>query len=100
MTTSTIARGSIRTRPRRPSWKLGVGSWELTPSSLRRNFGHSYRMQPFEEPPGRVALEPRIRRFDAQEEAIGRRARERGNVEHRMVRLRQLVERPHAEKAG
>ena len=68
--------------------------------SLRRNFGHSYRMQAFEELPvpsrsnrGSIASMQRKNRSR-------RRARERRNVEHRVIRLRQPVQRPHADKRG
>src|SRR6188472_1312974 len=79
-------------------WGLGVGTWELTSFRLRRNFGHSYGMQPFEKLPRRMTLESRIRRLDDEKEAIGRRAPEGVDVENRVIRLRQLVQRPHADK--
>src|SRR4029450_6875974 len=69
------------------------------PRSLRRNFGHSYWMQPFEKLPRRMPLESRIRRLDDEEEAIGRGTSERVDVEDRVIRLRQLVQRPHADEA-
>src|SRR6187200_323726 len=69
-------------------------------TGLSRNVGHSYRMKPFEEPARIVDLERGINGFDAQEKTVGRRARECRNVEHGMVRLRQAVQGPHADKAG
>src|ERR1700752_4485386 len=71
---------------------------ELSAESLRRNFGDSYGMQPFEKLPRRMTLESRIRRLDDEEEAIGRCAPEGVDVEDRVIRLRQLVQRPHADK--
>src|SRR5688572_20193786 len=73
---------------------------QTSAASLRRNFGHSYGMQILEEPPGRVAIEPRIRRLDAEKEPVGRRARERRHVEDGVIGLRELVQCPHAEKAA
>src|SRR4051812_6729400 len=69
-------------------------------SRLGRNVGYSQRIQVLEELPGRGRLEARIGGFDDQEEPVGRGARKRFDVEHRMVRLRELVERPHAEERG
>src|SRR5688572_20061579 len=68
--------------------------------ALGRNVGYSYRVQALEECPGLVRVEPRIGGFDAQEEPVARGTVERGHVEHRVVRLRQLVERPHADEAA
>src|SRR5678810_976475 len=69
-------------------------------TKLRGNFGHSYWMQTFEKPPRTVTIELRIAGFDAQEEAVGRGAIEGGDVEHRVIRHRQPIQRPHPEEAG
>src|SRR5438477_11536036 len=65
---------------------------------LRRNFGDSYRAKALQKRLGRIAIELRIRGLDAEEEPVARRAIERRHVEHRVIRLRQPVERQHAEK--
>ena len=69
-----------------------------TDQALRRNFGYSQRMKVLEKRLGRVAIELRIGRLDAEKEAIARRAGERRHVEHRVIRHRQPVERQHADK--
>src|SRR6188474_562082 len=84
------------TRSVTPLWESGVGRWEL--KLLRRNFGHSYRLQAFKKLPGAAQVETRIGGFDTHEEPVGRRTGELGNVEHRVIRLRQLVQRPHADE--
>src|SRR5688572_26355126 len=66
--------------------------------TLGSNFGHSYRVRGFEEIPRRRPIEPGIAGLNHQEESIRRRARERRDVEDRVIRLRQLVERPHPEE--
>src|SRR5215207_5134589 len=67
-------------------------------ADLQRNFGHSYRMQTLEKPTRPLQVEPRVGRFDAEEEAVRGRARELGYVEHRVIGLRQPVQRPHPDK--
>src|SRR6185503_1848292 len=62
------------------------------------NFGHSYRVRGLEERPRRAAIEPLIAGLDHEEESIRRCARERVDVEDRVIWLRQLVERPHTEE--
>src|SRR6187455_2563591 len=101
MATRAITRdaGFAALEPQTPTRELGVGSWQLSPvSRLRRNFGHSYRMQPLEKLPRAMPLEPRVGGLDQEEEAIGGRAPEGVDVENRVIRLRQLVQRPHADK--
>src|SRR3954447_964842 len=55
-------------------------------------------MKTLQKAGGRVEIEARVRRLYAQEEAVCRRTRERRHVEHRVIRLRQLVERPHGDE--
>src|SRR6185295_17786789 len=57
------------------------------------------RIQGFEEAARRFELELRILRLDAQEETVAARQREARHVEHRVIRLRQPVQRQHAEHA-
>src|SRR5688572_21929658 len=86
-------------------------SWRQAPSArqpaaisssgrawLRRNVGYSYRVQGLQKLLRRIALELRVGDFDAEKEPVARRARERRHVEHRVIRHRQPVERPHADK--
>src|SRR5262245_62856162 len=49
---------------------------------------------------GRLRVEPRIRRLDADEEPVRGRAAERGVAEERVRQLRQPVERQHPEEGG
>src|SRR5262249_5659121 len=62
-----------------------------------RNGGHLSRTQCLEELARRRELELWIPRLDAQEEPVPAGQRESRYVEHRVVRLRQAVEREHAE---
>src|SRR6476620_7186928 len=62
-----------------------------------RNF---IRLQLFKKRPGLHGVEFRIRRFDAQEEAILAGEGEPRHVENRMVWLRQAVEADHADDGG
>src|SRR5688572_32674605 len=67
---------------------------------LRGNVGYSYRLQSLEKGAGRGRVEAGIGGLDAEKEPVGRSAVERRHVEHRVIRLRQLVERPHPHEAG
>src|SRR6185295_14621142 len=62
-----------------------------------RNGGDLPRIERLEEPARRLEIELRIGRFDAEEEAVAARQREARHVEDRVVRLRQAVEREHAQ---
>src|SRR4030095_7053289 len=62
------------------------------------NFGHSQRMKILQKRRGHVAIELRIRGLDAEKEPVARRPVERAQVEHRVIRLRQPVERQHPDK--
>src|SRR4051812_22858790 len=57
------------------------------------------RVQRFEKAARRFQLELGILRLDAQEEAVAARQGEARHVEHRVIRLRQAVQREHAEHA-
>src|SRR2546423_6959313 len=92
---STIA---LKRPTPKTSWKLAVGRWKLTRAScLCRNFGNPQRMQVLQKRLRGVAIELRIGRLDAEEEAIARRACERPHVEHRVIRHRQPVQREHPD---
>src|SRR4029079_9330091 len=55
------------------------------------------RVQGLEKAPCLVDVELHMPRFDAQKEAIAAGQRETRDVEHRVIRLRQAVQRQHAE---
>src|SRR5258707_6142937 len=87
------------------SWRQAASATQAAASvktrgkmALRRNFGDSQRMKAVEERLGRIAIEFRIGRLDAEEESIARCTGERRHVEHRVVRPRQPVQRKHADK--
>src|SRR5437870_2358275 len=84
------------------SWRHAVSATPNTTSAsgraLRRNFVYPQRMKTVQKRRGRFAIKSWIGRLDAEEEPIGRGALERRHVEHRVIGLRQLVERPHADK--
>src|SRR4051812_38190395 len=63
------------------------------------NCGDLPRVQGLEKVPRLVDVELHILRFDAQEEAIAAGEREARDVEHGVIRLRQTVQREHAEHA-
>src|SRR5215472_13328493 len=62
-----------------------------------RNGRHLSRVQRLEEPARPLEIKFRIRRLDTDEEPVAAREREAWHVEHRVVRLRQPVERQHSE---
>src|SRR3954447_19447537 len=66
---------------------------------LVRDSGHLPRLERFQEVARRVDVELRIRRFDAEKEPVAAGEREPRQVEDRVIRLRQTVEREHAEHA-
>src|SRR5712691_4695772 len=66
--------------------------------TLCHNFGYSQRMKVLQKRLCRIAIELRIRGLDAEEEPVARRAIECRDVEHGVIRLRQPVERQHADK--
>src|SRR5215217_4617632 len=57
------------------------------------------RADPFEELAGLLQVEFLVCRLDAEKEAIAAGQREALGVEDRMIRLRQTIERQHAEHA-
>src|SRR4051812_28937044 len=63
------------------------------------NCGDLPRVQGLEKVPRLVDVELHILGFDAQEEAIAAGEREARDVEHGVIRLRQAVQREHAEHA-
>src|SRR5258706_9472881 len=64
---------------------------------LIRNDRHLARFERFENRPRRLDVELRILRLDAEEEPVAAGQREPWGVEHRVIRLRQAVQREHAE---
>src|SRR5689334_17123636 len=67
---------------------------------LFRNGGHLSRIERLEEPPRCFEIELRVARLDADEESVAARQGEARNVEHRVIRLRQAVQRQHPEHRG
>src|SRR5258707_15667398 len=67
--------------------------------SLIRDSGHLPRVQRFKEPARRFEVELRILRLDAEEETVAAGQREARQVEDRVIRHRQPVQREHAEHA-
>src|SRR5271154_4983302 len=63
---------------------------------LRFNFHHLQRLKLLEKYACLGGVEFRICRLNAQKESIPRGAYKFGDVENRMIRLRQTVERQHA----
>src|SRR5437773_1902406 len=66
-------------------------------SFLQLHITNISRFQTLQKPHCFVMIELRILRFDHQKETVARRQRKVRRVENRMVRLRQLVQRQHAE---
>src|SRR5438552_18518350 len=62
-----------------------------------RNDGHLSRLERLHEPARRGQVELLVARLDAEEKPVAARERESRDVEHRVIRLRQPVERQHAE---
>src|SRR2546425_12866663 len=79
-----------------PSWLCEDRLCVLVTMSVR-NGRHLPRLERLEELPRALDVELRIDRLDAEEEPVAARQREAWNVEHRVIRLRQSVEREHAE---
>src|SRR5262245_43882715 len=67
------------------------------PKTLVRNGGHLARIERFQEVARRFEIELRILCLDAEEEPVAARQREARHVENGVVRLRQSVQRQHAE---
>src|SRR5882672_7744841 len=65
-----------------------------------RDSGHLPRIERREELACPFQIELRIGRLDAEEEPVPARQREARHVEHWVIRLRQSVEREHAEYGG
>src|SRR5690348_2068710 len=62
-----------------------------------RNGRHLPRTERLEIAPRVLEIELRVARLDAEEEPVPAREREPRDVEHRMIRLRQAVQRQHPE---
>src|SRR5580692_10575402 len=76
-----------------------------TPRRIREaliimHLGNVLRREPLEKPSGVRKIELLVARLDADEEAVLGRVAETIGVENRVMRLRQLVERDHAEDGG
>src|SRR5437016_10593803 len=65
--------------------------------TLVGNGGHLPWPERLQERAGVFEIELRVACFDAQEEPVAARQREARDVEHRVVRLRQSVQRKHPE---
>src|SRR5258706_2935819 len=59
-----------------------------------------YSLEPGQKPPRLSAFKHRVARLDAQEETIAACHLKAVNVEHRMIRLRQSVQRQHPKHRG
>src|SRR5215471_2948261 len=68
--------------------------------ALIRHLRNLQRMKGLKEAFGLVLPEPGILRLDAEEEPVAAGASEIRRIENRMIRLRQSVERQHAEDRG
>src|SRR5689334_15807331 len=65
-----------------------------------RNFGDLRGAEPAQQLGRRPPVEARVARVDGEEEAILGRAREARDVEERVVRHREAVQREHPEEGG
>src|SRR5262245_2227031 len=65
--------------------------------SLVSNDRHLSRLERFQKAARLRQIEFLVPRFDAQEKPVPARQRESRDVEHRVIRLRQAVERQHPE---
>src|SRR6185295_18769899 len=74
--------------------RVFVSSWR---SVLALNFSHLPRTKTSQERLRTFDIELRIGRLNAQKETIARSLFEIRHVEHRMIRLRQTVQRQHPE---
>src|SRR3954463_5088939 len=72
----------------------------LNAFTLIGNRGYLSRPQRLEKRARAFEIELRVARLDAQEETVPARQRKPRHVEHRVVRLRQSVQRQHAEHRG
>src|SRR4029078_5282820 len=69
-------------------------------SCLVRNDGHLSRFERFEKPARLLEVELSVSCFDAQKKSIAADQRKPGDVEDRVIRLRQAVESEHSENRG
>src|SRR5262249_60368094 len=76
--------------------KCEVRSFKL-PVALVPNVHHLFGMKTGQKRAGRVQLELRIGRFDDEEELVLARHAEARVIEHRVIRLRQAIQREHAD---
>src|SRR5262245_42708462 len=67
---------------------------------LVSNDRHLFGLERFQKTARLGQIEFLVSRFDAQEKPVAARERESRYVEHRVIRLRQAVERQHAEHGG
>src|SRR2546426_11566638 len=86
--TRRAAKAPASANPRRRAWRRTL---------LIEHLGQIVRLQTLQELRSLHAIELRIARFDAEEKAVVRRQGEARSIEHRMMWLRQLVQRQHAE---
>src|SRR5580693_8755266 len=64
---------------------------------VKGHLGDVVRVNFLKEPGAFLQMEVGVLGLDANEKAVRRRVRETCNVENRMIRLRQFVQREHAE---
>src|SRR5437762_4772856 len=67
---------------------------------LIRNDGHLSRLERLHEPARLRQVELLVARLDAEEKPVAARERESRDVEHRVIRLRQPIERSMPDSAG
>src|SRR4029077_3498057 len=67
---------------------------------VKGHLGDMMCMNFLKEPGAFLQMEVRVLGLDANKKAVRRRVRETRNVENRMIRLRQFVQREHAENRG
>src|SRR5688572_8587052 len=75
-------------------------SFFLFPFALKLNIHHFPRIQILKKPHGFIVIELHILSFDHQKETVARCQRKARRVENRVIGLRQLVQRQHAEHRG
>src|SRR2546428_4989923 len=79
------------------SFELRVSNFEFRLSTSGFNLKYASRFQPRQKLPRPLAIEFRIARFDAEEEAVASGQRKARHVKDGMIRSRQSVERQHRE---
>src|SRR4051812_37624061 len=81
------------TKGRRNAGRASVTFVSFVSLFLISNSGNLPWFQGFQEPSGSLEIELRVRRLDAEEEPVAARQRESRQVEYRVIRHRQAVER-------